>query len=308
MRSSQRISVRQPSAIDRRQQVGAGRFAEADRRAVFGLAARGPGACRRGSRRARRRRSRAGCPRAGRRPGVDHSFACVRQQKTASSKSPTMANDSAVRRTGTQSSSQSSRRAGAPKAASALAIGVTSAPRASTCPFVGEQRRGAIEHRAGGPRQHREPEQRREHLPVGIEQRALDREPGDLLARQLGGDAAAPQRERAARLSDVRGFERGTDLRERVAEAAKAHQQIQNAPRSRRAPAAGAPHRAPRTSPRRSARAGPAPRPSRSRPAARCRRRACAPAPERSGRTPARARRASGRHATARGPARRGWR
>ena len=64
---------------------------------------------------------------------------------------------------------------------SALAIGVVSSPRAPRAPLVGQQRRGAVEHRARRARQHDEPEQRREHLPVGVDEAALDRQPRDLV-------------------------------------------------------------------------------------------------------------------------------
>ena len=57
-----------------------------------------------------------------------HRAACVRQQATASSKSPTTANDSAVSRTGIQSSAASSARTGRPKPARDSASGDASTP------------------------------------------------------------------------------------------------------------------------------------------------------------------------------------
>src|SRR5665213_1421031 len=59
--------------------------------------------------------------------------------------------------------------------------------------------RRTVEHRTRGTGQDDEPEHHREHLPVRVDQAALDRKPRDFFGRQLGGDAATPCGQRAPR-------------------------------------------------------------------------------------------------------------
>ena len=195
------------------QEIGVGRLAEPELRPEFGLSDRPPAADRRAC------TPSAPAPLASTMPACSppscaaHAFACVRQQKAASSKSPTMANDSAVSRAGTQSSSQSSARAGPPNTARASRDRRRIRAAGIGAPFVGEQHRRAVEHGARGSRQHREPEQRREDLPVRIHESALDGELRDLAARQLRGGAAAPGGKRAPRRVEVVRLQRRLDRR-----------------------------------------------------------------------------------------------
>ena len=173
---------------------------------------------------------------------VAHAFAWVRQQNAASSKSPTMANDSAVSRAGIQSSSHSSRRAGAPKHARALRDRRRVLAALAGAPLVGEQTppRGRAPP-PPVPATRVNQNSVAEHLPVRIHEPALDREPARLAARQLGGGAAAPRGERPSRDDQVAGLQARPAIADvRVAETAEAHQQVEHRRRSRRGPAAGA--------------------------------------------------------------------
>ena len=80
---------------------------------------------------------------------------------------------------------QSSARAGMPNSARDCTSGDGSIAGHRAPPLLGEQHRGAIQHRAGRARQHDEPEQHGEHLPIGVDEPALDREPRDVGAAKV---------------------------------------------------------------------------------------------------------------------------
>ena len=227
--SSQSTSARQtrPTADGRRS--GSTGIAHADLGPHVGLAVKRRQQCRPAGRRARRRRTRAGCRPSSPPSSAAQRVACVRQQATASSKSPTTANDSAVSRTGIQSSAASSARAGRPNCASRLHQRASARrPR----PVPSTPRRAAPPRgRAPRPPVPAAPRTRTaRRTPGGRRRPARARWRGARRRRSRGRTCDPPRHAASARRArgQVVGLQRGDDGGQRVAEAPEPHQEIEH--------------------------------------------------------------------------------